>query len=259
MSESQPATRPAATTRRRRTPQRQVHHRIKKLIMDESLTAEAVVSYMADAQPTGDYYTEGGSAVMMWLATERARTYFALGPQVGARVSRHAMASLLRGQHPVTGAVIRKAGRYQGESVMVGGIDVTINPAPKSVSVLWAMADDELRRQIEKHVYLKAGMGRTRPQSSSSLRSSEHVGGPGHHFPHRAGDSAERDRGHPQLAPPTAQAPGPVDDVHQDRPGCGGRLGRSLGSDAAVPGLGLAATTASSLAPCRPMAKHCFA
>ncbi|TMC04598.1 MAG: hypothetical protein E6J41_24335 [Chloroflexi bacterium] len=153
------ASTPSPATTRKRTPKRQVHHRIKKLIMDASLTAEAVVSYMADAQPTGDYYTEGGSAVMMWLATERARTYFALGPEVGARVSRHAMASLLRGQHPVTGQQIRKAG---ADGTMVGGIDVTINPAPKSVSVLWAMADDELRRKIEKHVYLSATRAITR-------------------------------------------------------------------------------------------------
>lgn len=149
----------ATVTTPPRTPKRQVHHRIKKLIMDDSLTAEAVVAYMMDAQPTGDYYTEGGSAVVMWLATERARTYFALGPEVGARVSRHAMASLLRGRHPVTGSKIRKAG---SDGTMVGGIDVTINPAPKSVSVLWAVADDVLRRKIEEEVYLAATRAITR-------------------------------------------------------------------------------------------------
>ncbi|TMC01259.1 MAG: hypothetical protein E6J41_33350, partial [Chloroflexi bacterium] len=152
----------ATVARPVRTPKRQVHHRIKKLIIDDSLTAEAVVSYMMDAQPTGDYYTEGGSAVVMWLATERARTYFALGPEVGARVSRHAMASLLRGRHPVTGSKIRKAGQDEGKAVMVGGIDVTINPAPKSVSVLWSVADDELRRTIEREVYLSATRAITR-------------------------------------------------------------------------------------------------
>src|SRR5262249_47163505 len=143
----------ATVARPVRTPHRQVHHRIKKLIIDESLTSEAVVSYMMDAQPTGDYYTEGGSAVVMWLATEHARTYFALGPEVGARVSRHAMASLLRGHHPVSGRKIRKPG---SDGTMVGGIDVTINPAPKSVSVLWAVANDEMRRTIEREVYLSA-------------------------------------------------------------------------------------------------------
>ena len=39
---------------------------------------------------------------------------------------------------------------------MVGGIDVTVSPAPKSVSALWALADDHLRRELETQVILAA-------------------------------------------------------------------------------------------------------
>jgi hypothetical protein len=114
---------------------------------------DPVEDRLADAQANGDYYTEGGSAVMPWLATDRARTFFGLGPRVGAQVSRGTMAALLNGRHPATGGLIRRPGP---DGTKVGGSDVVMNPAPKSVSVLWAVADDELRRAIETEVYLSA-------------------------------------------------------------------------------------------------------
>src|SRR5262245_15269045 len=132
---------------------RQTHRRIHKITIGDGQAAEAAVAYLADAQANGDYYTEGGSAVMLWLATDRARTFFGLGPRVGAQVSRATMAALLNGRHPATGELIRRPGP---DGTMVGGIDVVMNPAPKSVSVLWAVADDELRRTIETEVYLSA-------------------------------------------------------------------------------------------------------
>jgi TrwC relaxase len=102
----------------------------KKLkIGEQHGTAEQAVSYLADAQARGDYYTERGS-FMRWLATPRARTFFGLGDQV----SRVTLAALLSGKHPVDGKLIRRPGPDQ---TMVGGIDLTVNPAPKSVSILW--------------------------------------------------------------------------------------------------------------------------
>ncbi len=127
----------------------QTHRRIHKIKIGDGQTAEAAVAYLADAQANGDYYSEGGSAVMLWLATDRAQRHFALGD----RVSRVTMTSLLNGRHPLTGELIRKAG---GDGTMVGGIDLVMNPAPKSVSVLWAVADDQLRRAIELEVFLSS-------------------------------------------------------------------------------------------------------
>jgi conjugative relaxase-like TrwC/TraI family protein len=131
---------------------RQTHRRIHKIKIGEGQSAEAAVAYLADAQANGDYYTEGGSAIMLWLATDRARTYFGLGPG-GGDVSRAKMAALLNGRHPTTGEKIRKEGQ---DGTMVGGIDLVLNPAPKSVSVLWAVANDELRRVLETTVYVSS-------------------------------------------------------------------------------------------------------
>jgi conjugative relaxase-like TrwC/TraI family protein len=65
------------------------------------------------------------------------------------------MAALLNGRHPVTGDKIRDEG---SDGTMVGGIDIVMNPAPKSVSVLWAVVDDELRRELEIMTYLASTM-----------------------------------------------------------------------------------------------------
>src|SRR5262249_55015839 len=42
------------------------------------------------------------------------------------------------------------------DGTMVGGIDVVMNPAPKSVSVLWAVGDEELRHSLQRLVYLSS-------------------------------------------------------------------------------------------------------
>jgi hypothetical protein len=79
---------------------------------------------------------------MRWAASKRAREHLGLGDRVALwKVER-----LLRGQHPITGDLL---GRWGPNQSMVGAIDVTLSPAPKSLSILWALAPAELRRQIE--------------------------------------------------------------------------------------------------------------
>jgi conjugative relaxase-like TrwC/TraI family protein len=117
---------------------------LKKLKIGVGQLAGAdVVGYLADPQDVGDYYTEEGTAPMNWLATERARTIFALHPD---RVSTTTLRQLIEGLDPVTGQLIR---RYGPDGTMVGGIDLTVSPAPKSVSVLWALGDNRLRYELE--------------------------------------------------------------------------------------------------------------
>jgi conjugative relaxase-like TrwC/TraI family protein len=116
---------------------------LKKLkIGDGNLTAVEVVGYLSDPQDVGDYYTEDGRGFLTWLATERAKTLFALGP----RVSASTLERLIEGRDPVTGKLIR---RYGPDGTMVGAIDLTVSPAPKSVSILWALGDDQLRYELE--------------------------------------------------------------------------------------------------------------
>jgi hypothetical protein len=121
---------------------------VKKLTMGGEQTAEQVVGYLADPQATGDYYSEAGRAFMRWLATPRSRTFFALG-QPGTEVSRWKLTPLIEGRDPLTGELIR---RYGPDGTMVGATDVTLSPAPKRVSVLWALADDPLRAELEDMV-----------------------------------------------------------------------------------------------------------
>lgn len=113
----------------------------------EEQPVEAIVAYLQDPQAAGDYYTEGGRAFMRWITTPRVRGLFALGESVRASD----MASLLAGKDPVSGQLIRRVGP---DGRMVGGIDVTLSPAPKSVSVLWALGDWRLRAVLEEAVIL---------------------------------------------------------------------------------------------------------
>ncbi|MDQ6898973.1 MAG: relaxase domain-containing protein, partial [Candidatus Dormibacteraeota bacterium] len=114
----------------------------KKITIGAGQTAGQATSYLADPQATGDYYSEADHAFMRWIASERARTVLGLNDQVELwKVER-----LLNGQHPVSGHAFR---RWGPDGTMVGGHDVTVSPAPKSVSVLWALADPDLRAEIE--------------------------------------------------------------------------------------------------------------
>jgi conjugative relaxase-like TrwC/TraI family protein len=129
---------------------------LKKLKIGKgSLTGESVVGYLVDPQDVGDYYTEDSEAFLTWLATDRARLLFALGDDV----SRGTLKNLIEGIDPITGQLFR---RYGPDGTMVGAIDLTVSPAPKSVSILWALADDELKYEIEEMVMaaVAAAVGR---------------------------------------------------------------------------------------------------
>src|SRR5215472_10108325 len=125
----------------------------KKFIVGGDEATDAVIDYLADPQARGDYYTEGGQAVLRWLATPRLQRLFALGGPIV--LGRTAMRMLLEGRHPVTGQPIR---RWGPNGTVVGAIDVTVSPAPKSVSVLWALADRETRHEIERMVWVAADL-----------------------------------------------------------------------------------------------------
>jgi conjugative relaxase-like TrwC/TraI family protein len=116
---------------------------LKKLkIGGGKLSAADVVGYLIEPQDVGDYYTEDSQAVMTWFATDRVRTLFALSDEV----HRGKLEKLIEGIDPVTGESIRRRG---ADGTIVGAIDLTVSPAPKSVSVLWALADDALRYELE--------------------------------------------------------------------------------------------------------------
>jgi hypothetical protein len=80
---------------------------------------------------------------MNWLATRVAMAKFGLDDRV---FSRAALLDLIEGVHPQAGKVIRHFG---SDRTAVGAIDVTLSPAPKSVSILWALGDNALRYQLE--------------------------------------------------------------------------------------------------------------
>ncbi|MDQ6900910.1 MAG: relaxase domain-containing protein, partial [Candidatus Dormibacteraeota bacterium] len=107
--------------------------------------AGAAVVYLADPQAVGDYYSEAHRAPMWWSASERARAELGLGQLV----TLSAVERLLQGLHPLTGRLLR---RFGPSGTMVGALDITVSPAPKSVSILWAMASPELRVRIENMV-----------------------------------------------------------------------------------------------------------
>lgn len=59
----------------------------KKLkVGPRQLTPEEIVAYIAEPQPSGDYYSEAGQALMMWHVTERAAVVLGIA-QSGERPS----------------------------------------------------------------------------------------------------------------------------------------------------------------------------
>jgi conjugative relaxase-like TrwC/TraI family protein len=114
----------------------------KKITIGAGQSAADAVAYLANPQATGDYYSESDHAFMRWIASDHARAVLGLDD----RVALWKLERLLNGQHPSTGRSIR---RWGPDGTMVGAHDVTISPAPKSVSILWALADPELREEIE--------------------------------------------------------------------------------------------------------------
>lgn len=88
-----------------------------------------------------DYYTQGGEPPGRWWGTGAKR----LG--LSGQVEASQFAGLLRGYLTTTGGkqkLVQNAGRPDRRS----GFDLTFS-APKSVSVLWSLSDQQQRREIE--------------------------------------------------------------------------------------------------------------
>ena len=99
------------------------------------------------APQRGDYYlTPDGQlteAPGRWLSG--AGTLAALGIDADRPVEGRDFIALMEGRHPETGRWLRPAG---ADGSRGGGIDVTFS-APKSVSVVWALADPWQRQQLQ--------------------------------------------------------------------------------------------------------------
>ncbi|MFP5379884.1 MAG: MobF family relaxase, partial [Vicinamibacteria bacterium] len=110
----------------------------------------------------GDYYLQDGNVVEApgrWVNGELGSA--ALGLDDGALTS-EAFTAVMNGNHPLTGEPLRRAG---ADATRVVALDLTYS-VPKSVSVAWAFADDELRGQLEAalersvDVAMQAAVGR---------------------------------------------------------------------------------------------------
>jgi conjugative relaxase-like TrwC/TraI family protein len=100
------------------------------------------------APERGDYYLtpdcELTEAPGRWLADPE--TLEALGIHPGGSARGEDFIALMEGQHPETGAWLRRAGP---DGARGGGIDGVFS-APKSVSTVWGLADPWQREQIEQ-------------------------------------------------------------------------------------------------------------
>lgn len=103
--------------------------------------AKAVKDYylqkLGEISPREDYYLRGGTAAGRWRGSGATE----LGLE-GA-VSVEGLVRLFDGQHPATGEQLGRTLRKDG----VAAWDVTFS-ADKSVSLLWALGDEETRRQV---------------------------------------------------------------------------------------------------------------
>ena len=94
----------------------------------------------------GDYYLspegEPVQAPGRWLASPETLAHLGIE---GRSVEGPEFIALMEGRHPRTGGWLRAEGAGGGRG---GGIDLTFS-APKSVSVTWALGDEQERREIE--------------------------------------------------------------------------------------------------------------
>jgi conjugative relaxase-like TrwC/TraI family protein len=100
------------------------------------------------APERGDYYLTADGVLAeapgRWLADRE--TLQRLGVESDGPVEGKDFVALLEGRHPRSGGWLRRAG---ADGARGGGIDGTFS-APKSVSVVWALADSWQREQIEQ-------------------------------------------------------------------------------------------------------------
>jgi conjugative relaxase-like TrwC/TraI family protein len=97
----------------------------------------------AQAAELGDYYLKDGERVEApgrWASGARI-----VGQDPGAVVSGRVLRELMAVRRPDTGRPLRRVG---GTGEAVAALDATFS-APKSVSAIWAVADPELRAEIE--------------------------------------------------------------------------------------------------------------
>ena len=92
---------------------------------------------LGEVSPREDYYLRGGLATGMWRGSGAAE----LG--LGGAVSAEGLVRLFDGEHPGTGEQLGRRLRRDG----VAAWDLTFS-ADKSVSLLWALSDEDTRRQV---------------------------------------------------------------------------------------------------------------
>ncbi|MDF1596195.1 MAG: MobF family relaxase [Acidimicrobiia bacterium] len=91
----------------------------------------------SEISPREDYYLRGGNATGRWHGTGAAEQ------GLTGTVSAEGLVRLFDGQHPATGEQLGRQLRKDG----VAAWDLTFS-ADKSVSLLWAFGDDEVRRHV---------------------------------------------------------------------------------------------------------------
>ncbi len=112
------------------------------LVLSSAKIGRSSWRYYQDSVARGacEYYAEGGNAPGRWHGAGLPE----LGLTAGAEVDERELEALFaRGLNPATGAALGRAWR----SDAVTGHDLTFS-APKSVSALWALADDATAAQV---------------------------------------------------------------------------------------------------------------
>lgn len=94
---------------------------------------------LGEVSPGEDYYLRGGTAAGTW----RGRGAAEIG--LAGRVSAEGLVRLFDGKHPGTGEQLGRSLRKDG----VAAWDLTFS-ADKSVSLLWALGDVEVQRQVRE-------------------------------------------------------------------------------------------------------------
>jgi hypothetical protein len=92
---------------------------------------------LGEVSPREDYYLRGGMATGVWRGSGAAEE------GLESSVSAEGLVRLFDGEHPSTGEQLGRRLRKDG----VAAWDVTFS-ADKSVSLLWALGDEETRRQV---------------------------------------------------------------------------------------------------------------